>query len=58
MTDDNSKIEYEQTLTKIIAEKGALSVKEATAVTLQLVKAVDNLHTEGKVHRQIHTDTV
>ena len=44
MADDNSKIEDERTLAKIIAQRGVLNVKDATAVILQLVKAVDQLH--------------
>ena len=58
MADDNSKIEDERTLAKIIAEKGVLSTKDAAAVTLQLLKVVDDLHTGGKVHRRICADTV
>jgi len=58
MADDNSKIEDEYTLAKVIAEKGVLSIKEAVAVTLQLLKSVDNLHLEGKFHRQISANTV
>ena len=58
MADDNSKIEDKQTLAKIIAEKGVLTIEDAAKATLQLVKAISELHTEGKVHRKICADTV
>ncbi|MHC4266035.1 MAG: hypothetical protein ACYSUK_08890, partial [Planctomycetota bacterium] len=58
MADDNSKIEDERTLAKVIAEKGVLSIKDAAKVALQLVKAISELHTQGKVHRKICADTV
>jgi serine/threonine protein kinase/CHASE3 domain sensor protein len=58
MADDDSKIKNECTLARIITEKGVLSVKDAAAVTLQLVKAVADLHTQGKVHRGICADVV
>ena len=58
MADEDSKIENERTLAKIVALKGVLSVEEAVAIILQLVKAVGELHVTGKVHRQIHAGAV
>ncbi|MHC4259078.1 MAG: protein kinase domain-containing protein [Planctomycetota bacterium] len=58
MADDELEIEDERTLARIVAEKGVLSIKDAAVVTLQLVKDVSELHSQGKVHRQVYADTV
>ncbi|MFH1614652.1 MAG: LamG-like jellyroll fold domain-containing protein [Planctomycetota bacterium] len=58
MADDNSKIEDDHTLAKKIAEKGVLGIKDVAKVTLQLVNAVSELHSQGKIHRKISADTI
>jgi serine/threonine protein kinase len=58
MADNSSKTEDERILAKIVAERGVLSVKDAVNVTLQLVKIISSLHSQGKVHRKICSNTV
>lgn len=58
MAEEQSKTGCDRTLAELIRERGVLTVGQAVAVTLQLVKAVGDLHVQGKVHRQIYQDTV
>jgi serine/threonine protein kinase len=58
MTEDKSETGCDRTLDELIRERGILTVEQAVAVILQLVKAVGDLHAQGKVHRQIYQDTV
>ncbi len=56
MADDNLKNELN--LARLISEKGVLDTVQAVGVMLNLVRAVGELHNQGKIHRQIGPETL